>query len=53
MVDVAEVRLYNQVIGFVRWDSRYDVALFQYDTDFSKRAIEPSPLMMPVREGRV
>ena len=53
MVDVARVKLYNQVVGYVRWDSRYDVALFEYDTDFLKRGIEPSPLMMPAREGRV
>lgn len=53
MVDVARVKLYNQVVGYVRWDNRYNVALFEYDTDFLKRGIEPSPLMMPAREGRV
>jgi len=29
------------------------VALFEYDRDFASKGIEPSPLMMPVREGRV
>ena len=53
MVDVARVKLYNQVVGYVRWDSHYDVALFEYDTNFLKTGIEPSPLMMPTREGRV
>ena len=53
MVDVARVNLYGQPIGSVRWDQRYEVAQFEYDPDFVRLGIEPSPLMMPVREGRV
>ena len=53
MVDVARVNLYGQPIGSVRWDQRYEVAQFEYDPDFVRLDIEPSPLMMPVREGRV
>ena len=53
MVDVARVNLYGQSIGFVRWDQRYEIAQFEYDPDFVRQRIEPSPLMMPVREGRV
>lgn len=53
MVDVARVNLYGQPIGSVRWDQRYEVAQFEYDPDFVRQGIEPSPLMMPVREGRV
>lgn len=40
-------------VGFVSWDSQYDVARFEYDTDFIKSGIQPSPLLMPAREGRV
>ena len=53
MVDVARVNLYGQPIGSVRWDQRYEIAQFEYDSDFVRLGIEPSPLMMPVREGRV
>lgn len=53
MVDVARVSLYGQPIGSVRWDQRYEVAQFEYNPDFVRQGIEPSPLMMPVREGRV
>lgn len=53
MVDVAQVNLYGQVMGYVRWDNQYDRALFEYDADFVRKGIEPSPLQMPVREGRV
>lgn len=53
MVDVARVKMFGLSVGTFRWDSRYQVAQFEYDRDFIGRGIEPSPLMMPVREGRV
>lgn len=53
MVDVAQVTMYGRTIGYVRWDSQYNVAQFEYDTDFTKTGIQPSPLLMPTREGRV
>ena len=40
-------------MGTFRWDERYQVAQFEYDRNFVGLGIEPSPLMMPVREGRV
>lgn len=53
MVDVARANLFGMPIGTFRWDERYDVAQFEYDKEFMGRGIEPAPLMMPVREGRV
>ena len=53
MVNAARVNLYGQVLGYVNWDERYDVARFEYAPELVKKGIEPSPLMMPVREGRV
>lgn len=53
MVDVAKVSLYGAPVGTFRWDEQYDVARFEYDTNFVGRGLEPSPLMMPVREGRI
>lgn len=53
MVDIAKVKLYGQDLGTFRWNERYAVAQFEYADSFVGRGIEPAPLMMPVREGRV
>lgn len=53
MVDVARVNLFGQPIATFRWDELYGVAQMEYDKGFIGQGIEPSPLMMPVREGRV
>ena len=53
MVDVAKVNMFGIPVGTFRWDSRYEVAQFEYDRSFVGCGLEPSPLMMPVREGRV
>lgn len=53
MVDVAKVYLFGLPVGTFRWDEAFGVARFEYDTSFVSRGLEPSPLMMPVREGRV
>lgn len=53
MVDVAKVMMFGIPVGTFRWDERYEIARFEYDNSFVARGLEPSPLMMPVREGRV
>lgn len=53
MVDVARVNMFGRPVGTFRWDERYQVAQFEYDSSFVGKGLEPSPLMMPVREGRV
>lgn len=53
MVDVAKVNIFGIPVGAFRWDEQYEVARFEYDSSFVGRGLEPSPLMMPVREGRV
>jgi len=53
VVDVALVRLFGRVVGFVSWNAKYGVARFEYDSDFVKSGIEPSPILMPAIEGRV
>ncbi len=53
MVDTARVTMFGKPLGTIRWDSRYDIAQFEYDASLVGRGVEPSPLMMPVREGRV
>ena len=53
MVDVARVSMFHIPVGTFQWDERYHVVRFEYDKSFIGRGLEPSPLMMPVREGRV
>ncbi len=53
MVDAARVSMFGMPVGAFRWDGRYGVAQFEYDRDFIGKGIEPSPLTMPVRQGRV
>ena len=53
MVDVAKVNMFGIPVGTFRWDEQYEIARFEYDRSFVGRGLEPSPLMMPVREGRV
>ena len=53
MVDVAQVKMFGTTVGSVSWNDRYGVARFEYDPDFVKSGIQPSPILMPAREGRV
>lgn len=53
MVDVAKVYMFGLPVGTFNWDDRYEVARFEYDRNFVGLGLEPSPLMMPVREGRI
>lgn len=53
MVDIARVNLYGHTVGFLRWDSNREIALFEYSDSFIGKGIDPSPILMPVRQGRV
>lgn len=53
MVDVAKVNMFGRTVGYARWDSRYGAVHFEYDADFVKSGIQPSPILMPTAEGRV
>ena len=47
------MKLFCKAIGSVSWSSRHGVARFEYDPDFVKTGIQPSPILMPAVEGRV
>ena len=53
MVDVAKVKLYGIPMGIFRMDDRYNIVQFEYDSDFVSKGLEPSPLTMPVLNGRI
>lgn len=53
MVDIARVNLYGQPVGIIRWDNDRQLAHFEYADSFIGKGLEPSPILMPVRQGRV
>lgn len=53
MVDIARVNLYGQPVGTFRWDNNRRLAYFEYADSFIGKGLEPSPILMPVRQGRV
>ncbi len=53
MVDIARVNLYGQPVGTFRWDNNRLLAHFEYAESFIGKGLEPSPILMPVRQGRI
>ncbi len=51
MVDFAEVRIWGEFVGAVRWDPDQRLASFQYDTKFLSNSWDLSPIKMPIRNG--
>lgn len=51
MVDVAEIKLWNTLVGAVRWDEQNQLASFEYSPAFLKKEWNISPIKMPISEG--
>ena len=51
MVDAAEVKIWGELAGAVRWDPDLQLASFEYDKKFLTRGYELSPIKMPVKNG--
>ena len=51
MVDVAEVKIWGELAGAVRWDSEQQLASFQYDDKFITKGYDLSPIKMPIKDG--
>ena len=51
MVDVAEVKIWGELAGAIRWDESQQLGYFQYDTRFIERGWDISPLKMPIDQG--
>ena len=51
MIDVAEVRIWGELAGAVRWNSQRQLASFQYYKKFLNKGIELSPIKMPIENG--
>ena len=51
MVDVAEVKIWGELLGAVRWDSGQQLASFQYAKKFLSKGYDVSPLKMSIENG--
>ena len=51
MVDVAEVKIWGELVGAVRWDQQQQLGFFEYDPEFIKKGWDLSPIKMPISKG--
>jgi serine/threonine-protein kinase HipA len=51
MVDVAEVKIWGELAGAVRWDLEQQFGYFEYDPKFLEKGWELSPIKMPIKNG--
>ncbi|WP_422348513.1 type II toxin-antitoxin system HipA family toxin [Flagellimonas sp.] len=51
MVDVAEVKIWNELVGAIRWDESQQLGYFQYDPQFLQKGWDLSPIKMPLDQG--
>ncbi|WP_420400263.1 type II toxin-antitoxin system HipA family toxin [Flagellimonas sp.] len=51
MVDVAEVKIWNELVGAIRWDESQRLGYFQYDPNFLHKGWDLSPIKMPLDQG--
>jgi serine/threonine-protein kinase HipA len=51
MVDVAEVKIWGELVGAVRWDEEQQLGYFQYDPKFLLKGWDLSPIKMPIEDG--
>jgi len=51
MVDVAEVLIWGELAGAIRWDKSRQLGLFEYSPKFLENNWDLSPLKMPISQG--
>nr|WP_299383847.1 type II toxin-antitoxin system HipA family toxin [Allomuricauda sp.] len=51
MVDVAEVKIWGELVGAIRWDESQQLGYFQYDPNFVQKGWDLSPIKMPLDQG--
>ncbi len=47
---VVQVKLWGELMGAVAWDSRRNVAVFEYTEKFVQRGLDTAPLTMPLED---
>ncbi len=53
MVDVAEVKIWGELAGAIRWDESQQLGYFQYDSKFIQKGWDLSPIKIPIAQGSV
>lgn len=51
MVDVAEVKIWGELAGAVRWDEQQQLGYFQFDSTFLQKGWDLAPIKMPPENG--
>ncbi len=51
MVDVAEVKIWNELVGAIQWNDQQKLASFEFHPDFIKKGWDLSPVKMPIENG--
>ena len=50
--NVVKVTLWNTTVGYLSWDTKADVAVFEYEPDFLTKGVDFAPLTMSVNAPR-
>ncbi len=50
MVAIANVKLWNHLVGVIFWDELQELGIFEFDKNFSKLSLDISPLLFPLSE---
>lgn len=53
MVTLAEVYIWDKLVGYVNWNEQSGTAGFEYEPEFVATGLELSPLMMPLTPGAI
>ena len=51
MVDAAQVKIWGELAGAVRWDVEQQLGYFQYDPKFLQKGWDLAPIKMPIANG--
>jgi serine/threonine-protein kinase HipA len=51
MVDVAEIRIWGELVGAIKWNQELQLASFEYAATFIKKGWDLSPIKMPLKNG--
>ena len=51
-MNVAEVKIWGELVGAVSWDEKTGLASFEYDPKFKKLNWELTPLKMPINSSK-
>lgn len=51
MVDVAEVKIWGELVGAIRWDEPQQLGYFEYASKFIQKGWDLSPIKMPITQG--